>query len=130
MTSIDSGAGLGGELRAQVGQHAGKPVGMVLQGGYSIFEFRGSSGDLGISSRNEKNLDVNYDSWDERAMFEWPISDRHDLVAGAGFRTIRADALSEAKDRSFDETVALREKFDKAIDLEITRVNALFGVRW
>ncbi len=123
-------AGLGGEVRVQVAEHSGLPVSLVFQGGYSIFEFRGSSGDLGISSRNEKDIDVDYDSWDARAMFEWPISKKHDLVAGAGFRTIRADALSEAQDRSLDETLALREKFDKQIDLEITRVNALFGLRW
>ena len=95
----------------------------------AVIEFRGTSGDLGVSSRNEKDIDVDYDSWDAKAMFEWPLSKNYDLVAGAGFRTIRADAMSEAQDRNFDETVALREQFDKAIDLEITRVNALFGPR-
>ncbi len=122
--------GVGGELRTRVGERAGQPISLVLQGGYSIFEFHGSTGDLGISSRNEKNLDVGYASWDARAMFEWPMSGRYDLVAGAGFRSLRADALSEAKDRSLEETLVLREKFDKQIDLEITRVNALVGVRW
>lgn len=122
--------GVGGEMRAKVGEHAGQPMNLVLQAGYSIFEFRGSTSDLGISSRNEKDLDVDYDSWDARAMFEWPVSSKYDIVAGAGIRTLRADALSEAQDRSLDETLALREKFDKDIDLEITRVNALFGLRW
>ncbi len=63
-------------------------------------------------------------------MWEWPWTTGTDLVVGAEYRVVTADALSEAQDRSLEETLELREKFDKDIALEVTSVNILFGVRW
>ncbi len=122
--------GLGGEVKARVGSRKGRDAHLVFQGDYSIFQFRGSTSDLGISSRNEKDLDVDYNSLDGRLMFEWPWTSGTDLVVGAEYRVVSADALSEAQDRSLEETLQRREKFDKDISLEVTAVNVLFGVRW
>ncbi len=122
--------GIGGELRFRLGRPGNGGPDLVLQAGYSIFEFEGSTGDLGISARNEKDVDVNYDSYEARALIEWPVSAGTSLVAGAELRTISADALSSAQQRSPEEVEALREKFDKNIDLEMTSVNAILGLRW
>ena len=130
VTALVPEIGLGGELRFKLAPRAGSHICLVLQGGYSIFDFEGSTSDLGISSRNEKDLDVDYDSYDARALIEWPLSAKVNLLVGVEYRTVRAKALSQAKDRPIDETLELREKFDKSIDLEMTSANAIVGLRW
>ena len=122
--------GLGGELRFKLAPRAGSHTCLVLQGGYSIFNFKGSTSDLGISARHEKDLDIDYDSYDGRVLIEWPLSSGVNFLFGAEFRKVRTDALVKAQERSPEEVLELREKFDKDIDLEMTSANAIFGFRW
>ncbi len=122
--------GVGSELRVRLGERRGRPARLVLQGGYSIFRFKGSSSDLGISARNDKDLDVDYTSLDARLLVEWPWTDGLDFVLGGGVRSLEADAISAAKNRDLADTLARREKFDKDVNLEITSFNVLFGLRW
>lgn len=120
--------GLGGELKFKFGERLGRPVALALQGTYSILEFHGDTGDIGIDT--DKDLDLEYECILLRAQFEIPITAAADLLAGASYRLINIDATSKAKERSLEETLARREKFDKDIELELTMVTGFVGVRW
>lgn len=123
--------GVGGEFRIYLGEGAGgSPRELVLGGTYAIFEYEGSSDSLGISSRNEKDLDVDYDMYEARAQLFWPISKTVDLVLGGEYRVITADASSKAQQKSLEEAQQNREKFDKDIHIELTFVNAFAGFRF
>lgn len=122
--------GIGGELRFVLGERKGRRSTLALEAGYSIFEFKGSTSDLGISARNDKDLDVDYTSVNLGLFLEWPWTSGTNFVIGAELRDIEADALAEAKERSLEQTLLLREKFDKDISLEVTTVNVLLGFRW
>lgn len=122
--------GVGGELQFALGERQGRTTRLVLEGGYSIFDFQGETSDLGISARNEKDLDVDYDSINAGVFLEWPWTSGFDFVLGLEARQLQTDAESKAKDRDLEETLRLREKFDKDIHLELTTVNFLFGARW
>ena len=123
--------GAGGEFRIYLGEGVGgAPIELSLQGTYAIFEFHGSSDSLGVSSRNEKDLDVNYDMYELRAELYWPISKGVDFVLGGEYRVITADASSKAKAKTLEEAQKNREKFDKDITLEMTFVNGFAGFRW
>ena len=118
--------GLGGELKFRVGNRSR----LSFQGNYSIFEFKGSTGDLGVSSRNEKNVDVDYTALDAKVFYELPLRGTSNFVIGASFRNVEVNALSSAIPKPEDEILELREKFDKDIDLEIETFVINLGFRW
>jgi hypothetical protein len=122
--------GLGGEVRFRIAGTREAPVDLTLQGSYGLLTFEGSTDELAISSRNEKDLDVDYACAEVRVLLEAPLSSRLDFVAGAQYRTMSADATAQAKERSLEDTLARREKFDKHIDLDLTFIDVLFGLRW
>lgn len=122
--------GIGGELKFWFGETENGPIELVLQGTYAILEYEGSTDSLGISSRNEKDLDLSYDMTELRAIFYYPISRGLDFKIGGEYRVISADASSKAKIRSFEEAVTRREKFDKDIELEMTVVSLFAGLRF
>jgi hypothetical protein len=122
--------GAGGEIKLRLGTRHGQPISLAIQGTYAIFEFSGSNSDLGIASRNDKDLDVEYDTYNVRATLEFPVSARMDLLAGAEYKVVNAEADSEAKDRSLEDTLQRREKFDKHIELEMAFISGFIGVRW
>ena len=122
--------GLGGELRFQLGQNSERPKELLFRSSYSIFDFRGSTSDLGIGARNEKDIDLDYETFDLCSMLEWPMNEATNFVVGLQFRTIAADALSQAQPKPEEQVVTLREKFDKQINLEMTSTAAFFGFRW
>lgn len=122
--------GAGGELRLYLGQTENGPVELAVQGTYAIFEYTGSSDSLGISSRNDKDLDVDYDMVELRAVFNYPLSTEVDLLLGGAYKVITADATSKAKITSREEALTTREKFDKDINLELTMVSFFAGFRF
>ncbi len=122
--------GLGGEFRIYLGQTDNGPVELALQGTYAIFQYNGSSGALGISSSNDKDLDVDYDMIELRAVFNYPLSTEVDMLLGAEYRLITADASSKAKYDSYEDAITSREKFDKDINLELTMISAFAGIRF
>jgi hypothetical protein len=122
--------GAGGEFRIYLGQTENGPVELALQGTYAIFDFSGSSASLGISSKNDKELDVNYDMIELRAIFNYPLSTEVDLLLGAEYRVITADGSAKAKYDGYEDAITSREKFDKDISIEMTMVSAFAGLRW
>ena len=122
--------GIGGDLRIWLGRNEHGDRELSVQGTYAIFEYNGSSDALGVSSRNEKDLDVDYELVELRAMLFWPISAGVDLVLGGEYRVITADAQSKSKAKTLEEAQENREKFDKDVDLELNIVNAFAGFRW
>ncbi len=122
--------GIGGEARFWLGQNRHGDRELALQGTVAIFTYDGSSDALGISSRNEKDLDVDYQMVELRALLYWPISARMDLVLGAEYKVLTADAQSKAQPKTLEEAQETREKFDKDIDLDLTIVNAFIGLRF
>ncbi len=122
--------GIGGELRIFLWENQAGLVELNLQGTYAIFNYNGSSDTLGISARNDKDLDVDYDAFELRGILNYPLSDEVDLLFGAEFKMLTADASSKAKITSDEEALAKRERFDKDINLELTAVEFFAGVRF
>lgn len=122
--------GAGGEFCIYLGETEDGPVELRLQGTYAIFEYSGDSDSLGLSGRNNKDLDVDYDMYELRAVFNYPLSSEVDLLLGAEYKVITADASSRAKFTSEEEALQNREKFDKDVNVEFTIVNFFAGLRF
>ncbi len=122
--------GIGGEVRLWIGQNRHGDRELALQGTVAMFKYNGSSDALGVSSRNEKDLDVDYAMTELRAVLYWPIGAKTDLVLGAEYKIMTADAESKAKAKSLAEAQQTREKFDKDIDLDLTIVSAFIGLQF
>jgi len=118
--------GIGGGLLFRVGPRAR----VTLQGSYAFVDVSASTSDLGVSSRNEKDLDLDYTATDLRLLYEFPLGDRVKLLVGGEYRRFEIDALAEAKDRPVEEIIELQEKFNKNVDLSIETVTLNVGLRW
>ena len=117
--------GVGGELSVWLGQRAR----LVLQGNYGFSDVSASTSDLGVESRNEKDIDLSFDSLDARALVELPLGGVN-FLAGVEYRRAEIDALAEAKDRPVGEIIELQEKFNKNVDFSIESLVLSVGLRW
>ncbi len=99
--------GFGGEVKVLLGHVKHGDVRLAVQGDLALLEWAGSTSDIGASSRNEKDVDLNYTAQELRAIVEIPVSKGSDLLLGMSFRHLEADADVEAQDRT-DEVRAGR----------------------
>lgn len=118
--------GIGGEVTFWLGERAR----LVVQGTYGFSDISASTSDLGVESRNEKDISLDFRSVDARALVEIRIGRRTHLLLGIEHRSAEIDALSEAKDRSVEEIFELQEKFNKNVDLSIDNTVVSVGLRW
>lgn len=118
--------GAGGELLFRVGEQAR----VTLQASYVFAELSGSTSDLGVNSRNEKDIDLDYEALEARLYWEIPMNERLKLLVGGEYRRVEVDALAEAKDQTPEEILVRREKFNKNVDLAIETVTFNVGLRW
>ena len=118
--------GLGGELKFRTGERSR----LLFRGNYSWFQFSGSTGDLGVSARREKDIDLDYNALDLSASYELPIGKAVNFVIGAHFRTTDASGSVNAEERTPEEVVELREKFNKNVDFKIETFVLNFGFRF
>ncbi len=118
--------GLGGEMRYAFANGWA----FALQGHAAFLRFKGSNSRLGVRSRNEKNLNLDYRSFGARATMEKGLSDRVDLIAGLDFQYWTGDAEIRAKDRPEEDILALREKFDKDAHFRLSALSAFVGLRF
>ena len=118
--------GLGGELRIPMSDS----VYLNLQGHVGLLRYSGSTGDFGISSRNEKSMDVDYTTYAARATLEIELNDRVDLLIGGELVHRRGTAEVRATDKPEEDVLALREKFDKDVRFEMTLVSLFVGVQF
>lgn len=118
--------GLGGEFRI------GPPDGLrlVICGNYALFRYDGSTKYIPINIRHEKDLDLKYDGYEARVLLEVPLSPKIDLVVGAEYQHMKVDAEVTAVERTEEEIEELREKFDKVINLELSSLSGLVGLRF
>ncbi len=103
---------------------------LYLSAHAAFLRFSGSNSSLGVRSRNEKDLDVRYHSIGARALFEWEINQNLNFIAGAEFKYMTGEAEVRAIDRPEEEILALREKFDKDVDFEVSALTAFIGLRF
>lgn len=122
------GAGL--DVRFGGGTKEQRAPELLLQAYFALLDFSGSTEDFGISSRNAKDLDLEYDHFEARALVGIPMSRDLELLLGIGVQHMKADAEVMAEDRPAEEVEALREKFNKFIQLEMTTVTFLAGLRF
>ncbi|MFH0954055.1 MAG: hypothetical protein V1873_06975 [Verrucomicrobiota bacterium] len=122
--------GIGGELTLGLGERRGRNVNLVVQGHYSLFQFQGSTSDLGIDTRYDKLLDLDYDNYEARVLLEIPMTDGLDLIFGAGYQYVKAFATVEAAAESAEEIIRRREKFDKEISFKMSAVTGMIGIRF
>lgn len=115
--------GLGGEFRIYVTEGAT----LIAQGNAGILKFDGNTGDFGISSRNEKDLEIDYLTLSARLMLELALNPSLNMLFGVEIQSWTADAESRATAKTEEEILALREKFDKDIRFEMNTVMAFVG---
>lgn len=120
--------GLGGELRLGLWEMNNDRAELVIQAEYAFMDVAASTGDFGINSRNEKNLDTTFGNLDLRVQFELPLSEQVDLLLGAGFKTVEVDATIEAERTPPDQRTT--EKYDKKADLGMDYVYLFAGLKF
>ncbi len=118
--------GLGGEFRYVFTDRWA----LALQAHAAFLRFKGSNSQLGVRSRNEKNLDVDYRNFGARATLEWSIHPQVDLIAGLEYQYWTGDAEIRAKDRPEEDILALREKFDKDAHFTFSALSSFIGLRF
>ncbi|HOW96402.1 MAG TPA: hypothetical protein P5567_10360 [Kiritimatiellia bacterium] len=128
MVLPELGAGL--DVRFGGGTAEQRAPELLLQAYFALLDFSGSTEDFGISSRNAKDVDLEYDHFEARALVGIPMSKDLELLLGVGVQHMKADAEVMAEDRPAEEVEELREKFNKFIQLEMTTVTFLAGLRF
>ena len=118
--------GIGGELLFRLSARSS----LVLQGNYMISDLSVSTRELGVDSRNEKEIDLDYRAADLRAHVELPMGASSNVIVGVEYRNVVIDAVSRAQERTIEEIFELQEKFNKEIDFEIESVLLHVGFRW
>ncbi len=118
--------GIGAELSVPITDR----VRLSLQGHAAFLKYKGSNSDFGVSSRNEKAVDVNYLTFGARALLEVELNDRVNLIAGVEFQYWTGDADVRAKDKDEEVILALREKFDKEVSFEMASLVGIVGLRF
>lgn len=120
------GIGLGGEIRI------GPPDGfrLVLEGRYVLFRYDGSTDYIPISIRHEKDIDLDYDSYEGKIQLEFPLSDKLDMVFGVAYEYVKIDGDATATDKSPEEIEEEREKYDKKIYFELSELQGFAGLKF
>ncbi len=118
--------GVGGEVYIAITER----IRLALQAHAAFLRYKGSTRDFAVSSRNEKALDVDYQTFGARALLEVELNDQVDFIAGLEFQYWSGDAEVRARDRPRDEILTLREKFDKDVTFEMSSLVALIGLRF
>lgn len=118
--------GVGGELRIPIGEASS----LSLECNIALLNFDGSTSDFGIDSRNNKALDIDFVTASARVLFEVPMSEKADFMFGVEFQQWEADADVEAEDKSDEEVLELREKFDKKVHFEMSSIMGIVGVKF
>lgn len=118
--------GIGGELSLSLSER----LRLYLQAHAALLKVSGTNRDFGVSSRNEKAVDVDYATAGARVLAEWLVSDRVDWIGGVEFRYMSGDAEIRATDKSNEEILTLREKFDKDAHFEMSSLTAFIGLRF
>lgn len=116
--------GLGGDFRFYLTDDAT----LYLGGNVGVLNFDGSTADFGISSRNEKDLELDYLTVSARLMLEVALSERINLLLGLELQSWSAEAESRATAKTEEEIRELREKFDKEISLEMRSIMGMVGL--
>lgn len=118
--------GIGGEVRIPISDQ----VRLTLQAHAAFLKYKGSNSDFGVSSRNEKAVDVDYRTIGARALVEVELNERVNLIAGIEFQYWTGDAEVRAKDKDDEEVLALREKFDKDVTFEMSSLVGIVGLQF
>ncbi len=108
--------GAGGEVKFAVAESTNGLVTLALRGNYALLNFSGTSSDIGFSSRNEKNLDIDYNSLEGEIRLVFPVSKDNGLLLSLNYRNMKANGSAEAIDRSKETQEELKEKYDKDIE--------------
>jgi len=116
--------GGGGEVRCLLFPMNGRYAEFAIQGDIAILDVVADTGDFGVSSRNEKVLDIDYTYYELRAQLELPLSEDVDLLLGASIKRVDTDAKIEAKHSEVKTT----EKYDKHADITIDMYSFFAGL--
>lgn len=122
--------GFGGELRMIVGHNNDLPIELVFQGDFALLDFAGSTGDFGVDARNAKDVDMDYTSIEFRGLFEFPVNEGLDFVAGVTYRVLDAVAEVESQHKSSAAQNSREEKYDKEIEFQMSSLYGVVGVKF
>lgn len=103
---------------------------LLLAGHAAFLTYDGKAGDFGISSRNEKDIDIDYRTIGGKVMLEMVMNPYVDLIVGIEFNHWTGDGEIRATSKSIEEVAALREKFDKDVSFEASSLMGVVGIRF
>jgi len=126
ITMIAPEVGIGAELRIPIS----RAMTFNLQGHVGLLKYAGSTGDFGISARNEKGVDIDYLTYSAKVMLEIALNKNVDLIFGAEIIYRDGEAEVRAKNKSEEQILALREKFDKDVTFNMTAFTAFVGLQF
>jgi hypothetical protein len=118
--------GLGGEVILEVLPE----YFLVFQANFVTVDWEGSTDDFGITVRHEKDIELEYENSEIKVFVEFPMKKRFEFLAGIKYQNMEADAVVEARDRSDEEQLELREKYDKNISFDLTTLSAFTSIRF
>ena len=123
--------GVGGELRIWLGRMRNGDAVLSLQGDLAYLTYDGSTGDLGIDQRNEKEIDLTYQNLELSATLELPVSQKFDMVMGITYRVLTLDADLNSMNRDEEAQEAYyHEKYDKHADMDSSFLYGSVGLRF
>ncbi len=103
---------------------------LELQGHAAFLRVRGNNSAFGVFARNEKVVDVDYMALGGRAILSWAMNRHMDLIAGVEFQYINGDTEIRATEKSEEEILELREKFDKDATFKLSTLMGFIGFRF
>ncbi len=116
----------GGGAELRIGQPRG--VNLVLQGHYTLCNFRGSSSWLTGSSHREKRADIDHRNTRVRLLLEIPVRYIQTLTVGVQYQQVESEGSITSRATDPEEIIALRERFDKNAEFRMKSVMAFTGI--
>ncbi len=122
--------GAGGELRFDFGDASNHPASLVLSGDFSWMHYSGSPNNIGFNIQSTRNVDFDFFTVNLEVMFEIPLNESLDLLAGVTYRSVRADASLDSVHRTESAQRYLNEKYDKRAEFAFTQLMGNIGLRF
>lgn len=115
--------GLGGEIR--FGMPEGRNV--VVQGHYVITQYDGTTSFFTTADHREKDLDLDHSNMRIRIFVDFPRGPGKKWFIGIQHQVVETAAEITVQDRSVEELIARRERFDKHFEFRVEYTTGVVG---
>jgi len=122
--------GIGGEFSLNFPTSDNDSINLVMQLKLIDVSWDGSTDDLGLNVRNAKDIELDYKNTEFRIYVELPVFKKKDILIGLKYQSMEANAITEAIERNESEIEAIKEKYDKNIDIEVETLSLIVSIRF